>query len=452
MSAAITYAHFLLALAVALNFWAPTAAFADQNRTGEIQRVIVVNPVQSARSLIDRGDFAAATAILDALDQASPEIKETIDPKDIAFLRGLIAYGEARYADASAIFESLLSSDPTLTRVRLELGRTYFAMRRDDPATRELELAMAGGLPNPVIDNIEQLLFLMEERKTVRTRFSLSFVPDSNINQATDGETVDLFGLPFALNDEAREQGGFGVFGSAGIELRPRISKRLRLSAAAFVQHTEFKGRAYDDTIVSVSMGPEIVLGHKYLTISATMFRRWFGGRRLSSGAGGRIALFLRPSRRFRISVEFSGQQVNNALDDGRDGPVISFVARPTFSLNALSQLSATIGINREFTKQMSQRNTGIRLGAGYYREFPWGLAANFRPEVIWRPFDSVQTAFNKRRVDLTTEISIDIIKRDMRVVGLTPVVGYIFQKNWSNIGLFEFTRHRVRIGLTKRF
>lgn len=417
------------------------------------QHVVVVNPIETAKALVARGDYAAAATILDALAQADPKVQAAIDNREVEFLRGQIAFGQGRHEDAARIYRDLLYDDPELTRVRLELGRTLFALRRDDEAEHQFELALSGdSLPNPALDNIEQFLLQISERKVWRTRFSFALVPDSNINQATDAQTVDLFGLPFTLSEDARETSGIGIFSSAGVEWRPRLGKGLRFSADLQGQRTDYEGAAFDDTVASFAVGPEFALGRSYLTLAATGFRRWFGGGAYNAGIGGTATLFVRPLHRLRLRAEVGLRHLEYDLQPERDGAVLGLQINPIFALNSASQLSAVIGFNREFAELTFWRSNAERFGVGYYREMPFGLVAELRPEFVRRRFDALQPAFGRRREDKMLEIATRLQKRDMRIFGLIPTIEILFQRNISNIDLYDFSRLRAQIGLTKRF
>lgn len=450
--AAVLSAALSVGAVLALFAGVPASAEGQEAGSGAGQRIVVVNPVETARSLIARGDYRAAATILDALENADPKVLAVIDPQDIAFLRGLIAFGEERFDKAASIFEAILAQDPSLPRVRLELGRVYFALREDDGAVRQFELAIAGDIGNTAINNAEAFLRRIDDRKVLRTRFSFALAPDSNVNQATSGDTVDIFGLPFALNDDAREKSGLGLFASAGIELRPRLAARVRGSAGLQLQHTEFEGSAFDDTIASGWVGPEISFGDKYLTLAATGFRRWYGHQGFNSGVGGRASLFVRPGRRWRLSGQIRVQAIDYDLNPARDGIVLGIQISPTYTLDTKSQFSAVVGFNRDFADGAVWRSTALKVGLGYYRELPWALTADIRSDVSWRTFDTMQIAFGREREDKTFELGMRVIKRDIRIFGLSPMVGYTLQRNISNIGLYDFTRHRAQIGLTKRF
>lgn len=424
-----------------------------QDQPALARRVVVVNPLVTARTLIERGDTGAAESILDAIDQLPEAERTRFDAVEIQFLRGRIAFAEGRLDDAAGIYRGLLRDRPGLTRVRLELGRTLFSEKRDRTARRQFERALSGDdLPNSAIDNIERFLAVIEDRKTFSLRFALSLVPDSNINQATDGQTVDIFGLPFVLNDEAVETSGVGVFGSAGIEYRPRLSERSRLLATFNAQRTEFDGAEFDDTVIAGSLGAELRLGRHQLRAEATAFRRWFGTPGFNRGAGGRVTLARRLTRRVYLQIAVAGQYVDYDLTPARDGPVLIAQFSPLWVPDPATRVSAILGLSREFARVDFQRSTGLRLGLGLDRDLPWGLTVTARPEVNWRKFDALQAAFGKTREDVIVDFSLDLIKRDLPVFGLVPFLGYTVTHNASNIGFFVFTRHRFRFGLQQRF
>ena len=52
----------------------------------------------------------------------------------------------------------------------------------------------------------------------------------------------------------------------------------------------------------------------------------------------------------------------------------------------------------------------------------------------------------------MTLTGTVSATKRRLAVGGVAPVVSYAYTRNLSTVGLFEYERHRVDVGLTSRF
>ena len=129
------------------------------------------------------------------------------------------------------MFRRILDRDPRLLRVRLELARTLFMERKDEQADYHFRLAAAEHPPVQVGATSLRFREAIRARRAWRFNVDFGFAPDSNINSATDKQTVDIYGLPFQLDPSGRARSGTGHFagGDASIRLnRFRTSPDLR--------------------------------------------------------------------------------------------------------------------------------------------------------------------------------------------------------------------------------
>jgi hypothetical protein len=337
-------------------------------------------------------------------------------------------------------------------RVRLELARSLMMDGQYDRAEKNFEFVLAGDVPKNVATNINSFLEQIYARRTWRLRFNMAVAPDTNINSATDSTTVDIFGLPFSLADNARQRSGVGLFVSGGVEYRPKINDQTRLLTNVQVQRTEYKGSQFDDTIVSGSIGPEMTYGRTVLGVSATGFRRWYGKDGYNTGVGAQFDFITRVTQTVGIELNLLAEDVYYDQDPGHTGPLISGVISGLFSLTPASSLRLRVGLNREFARADFQRSTAYRIGADYYREFPWGLTVSLSPDFVFRPFDAIHPAFGVKRNDKLYEVDVQIVKRDLKVLGFAPYIDYTFTRNVSNVTIYDFARNRIGFGLTRPY
>ena len=104
---------------------------------------------------------------------------------------------------AVTAFRTILSADPNLMRVRLEIARTFFLQKKDKLAREQFERVLAGNPPAGVQANIEGFLEAIHNRRRWRGSLSGQLVWESNYNSGTNDPTVWFFGLPFNRNDAA---------------------------------------------------------------------------------------------------------------------------------------------------------------------------------------------------------------------------------------------------------
>ena len=446
-----------LALVLVVAIYWSSPARADQPAEAADQGVSV--PLEELSSVMSPADVIEVAKRLILAGQTDPahrlllDITATApDPTEVQFLLASIAVAEQRYDDAIDIYRDILTDRPGLTRVRLELARTLFLNEEDEAAEHHFRLVLATEDKGPVAANIRKFLDRIWDRRTFRYAFSLAAAPDTNINVAPEDERVDLFGLPFTLDDDARKTSGVGVVASGGVEYLPRLSKRTKLQTNLFLRHSQYKGDTFDDTFISLNAGPAFHWSRTTLTIQATGYYRWFGHDPYNRSAGVRATLRHDISRRWRMDTTLAFEHVNYFKNNSYDGPTYSLIAAATYGLTSRSYLRSFVAMRFEDTRAYTLRNWEARLGVGYYQELPWGIITYVQPEVTWNPYKGVQAAFGRERTDWQYRIGVSLIKRDLEWLGFAPELRYTYIKNNSTIDFYDYDRHRVELGVTREF
>ena len=180
--------------------------------------------------LTREGKYEAAAKLLEGLELV-PE--DQIDQIEVQFLKGLIALEQERFKEAEDIFREILDNNPKLVRVRLELARSLFGLKRDRAAAYHFRQALASSLPEETQQLVRTFLWLIEQRKFWRINARAAIVPDTNVSAGPRNTTVELFGLPFELDENARRRSGIGLTMSVLGEVFPRLNKFWRLEARA---------------------------------------------------------------------------------------------------------------------------------------------------------------------------------------------------------------------------
>ena len=229
-------AHALCWIASGLSI-CPAAHAAPEPQAIRIDNLSAHDVLTIAAGLIDVGRFEDAQLLLDQL------AADGVGGVERDFLDGMIAMAGKDFARAEALFRKILAADPKLIRVRLELARTLFLQKEDEDADYHFRLAIAESPPATVIANIARFREAIRARRAWRFNLAFGIAPDSNINSATDKERVDILGLPFRLDPDARARSGIGVIGrgrrlgqAVARQQGAALSRRLRPHGALWRQ------------------------------------------------------------------------------------------------------------------------------------------------------------------------------------------------------------------------
>ncbi len=219
-------AKVLLLLVFFLMFFMTSTATARQVRAGDKKKTILI------AGLTEKGQKAQ-----EKLDQMSPEELKELDKK---LARALTLFYDREYAKSLAIFreissqvetmdimfwlgqsamkvgktklavqkfKDMLSIDPSLHRVRLELATCYFQMGDHEKSRKELKTVLRAEPPEQVKVKIHKLLAAidtMTRRAFASLRLSQSIQRDDNVSSGPEEDLISVQGGTVSLGKKEK--------------------------------------------------------------------------------------------------------------------------------------------------------------------------------------------------------------------------------------------------------
>lgn len=421
-------------------------AWATPAGAQEAGQAVAVSNLQAAQLLIANNRLDDAKRVLQHELATRPNDSETL------FLLATVAVAQKQYDVAISLFRRILVREPDAERVRLELARTFYLKGDYDNADRQFRFARAGDINDAVKANIDHFLGAINRLREWTVDFAFALAPDTNQNAATSASQVNLFGLPFALDKNARRQSGIGLAGDIGGEWSPLLDDNLKARFGADLSRTEYSGGLFDDMTLSGYAGPQWLFRDWDISILGTGFKRWYANLDFVSGAGGKIAADYGITSDLLISASAGGQQVTNEFIPDQSGPLLSGQVGGTYVLSPSSLFQLQFGLNRQDAKIVPYSYTGVWFGGGYQQDLPFGFSAGFQPAFFLTRYDEALPAFGKTREDDTVMLAFTVLNRRFDYHGFTPRFSYVFTDQHSNIPLYSFTRNQFQIGLTSLF
>ena len=318
-------------------------------------------------------------------------------------------------------------------------------------ARRELARAQEAGLPADVAQTVSRFSNLLGATKRRGGSIEITAGPDSNVNRATGGRFVDTVIAPFELDADARRQSGFGVM--AGLEgySRDRLGDSVNLLTRGGIRGDLFVGKSlFNDVQFYAGTGPEFSSKMGRIRPALTLERRWFGGDRYSSGVGGTLSWVSTPSPKSQIELDASivRQAIhNNAVLDGT-----RYAAALTYDRALDGDTTARFNL-RGAILDAKEKAEGLRqLSSQVIVAHDFGFANLFGDAGFTKTQGRGELQlFGKTRNDDRIDLGAGIVAR-RTFSGFAPVLRLTHSRSWSNIEIYDFTRTRLDVGLTRQF
>lgn len=383
--------------------------------------------------------------------QGLPGVPTSFDP-DIQreFAEGMTSYEGKDYGRAEVIFRRILDREPALLRVRLELARTLFMQRKDEQADYHFRLAAAEQPSNAVTRNIVRFREAIRARRAWRFNLDFGFAPDSNINSATDKETVGIYGLPFQLDPDGRARSGTGRFVGADASIRLNRSGRFPIYIGGYGRWLRYHDHRFDDAFIGVEAGPEFQVAGGQLRTLATGLMRWYGKRPLVASFGTRFNYERLIGGTWTVAGALSVRHNDYARRHDLDGWEAELRASAYHPLGPTTLGFAYAGTRRDWATDRSQAFWREELGIGILKEIGWGLRPQVSFEVARQAGDGWLAPFAGKRRDWLLEGSFSVYKRDWNIGGFAPSLSLTMTRNFSTISLYDEKRLRAEIRLTR--
>ena len=258
------------------------------------------------------------------------------DRTEVRFLLGLAATASAEQAaeqprrlalpdEAIAALRAILIDHPGLVGVRLELARAFFLKGEDGLSWEHFESVLAGKPPAALVVNIRRFLQTMQARRRWSGYFGFALAPDTNIQGTSDTEYIYIHGLPFRRDTDSQATSGIGFVLWGGGEYNYLLNPLWRLLTGVDVCRKEYPGERFDQSLLSVHLGPRLILNSRTeLKLLGVARGRWLGGHPYTRDLGIRFGVQRQLTSYLGLSAQAAWYQreYQNHRGDALDGPL----------------------------------------------------------------------------------------------------------------------------------
>jgi outer membrane protein len=399
--------------------------------------------IDHATRALEAGNLPEAEKLLLWLGQVAPRHRQ------VRFLQAHLALRKGQHGPAIDLLRDLLSEDPSLVRVRLDLARALYEAGHHEAAQHHFELALGAGLPPVVQRNVEMYLDAIRHLDTYLT-IRAFVLRDSNANQGPRSGTIYLFGLPFTLAPEARPRRASGVVLTA--DGRMALGRGRGTYVLMNLEERRYDDRSVDYRFVQAGAGQSVYLGGWRLGAELGYYDSRFQHQSLSEGPWVRAYAWTQLGPRAQLSPAFQRRRNRYATHH----PLTSTL--DTASLDASVALAPRLSVAAGLT---AARNAASNPLHGFHsREFrlagltelPYGFIIDVGAAYAASRYDAHDFLFGVRRSDRQTRLEINVTQRHWRLARVAPKIFISHVRNRSNVPLHDWNRQVAGVGMTGRF
>ncbi|MCJ2183138.1 surface lipoprotein assembly modifier [Novosphingobium sp. 1949] len=357
----------------------------------------------------------------------------------------------SRTREAAVLLREILDHTPDATPARVELARMQAAMGHVRSAERELRAARAAGLPPAVERVVDFYAGALNAQRPYGVSFDLALAPDNNINRATRSDTLGTIIGDFNLSKDAQAQSGLGLSSRGQVWGRLPIAPHLTLRAELNASGSFYRQDAFNDYALGANLGPRWQSGRDILAFSGTYLARWYGGQPYLDAWGGQASLRHPAGRRTQMSLEASAQVRNDHFSDARDGTLTSVELGLDRAFSARTGASVRVNGARQGARDPAYATKSLGTALYLYREMGGmtlvGSASYSHLEADERIF-----LYPRKRIDNRLALGLTDTLRALKVGSFAPVIGVTYERTWSTLELYDYSRISARFGITAAF
>lgn len=387
------------------------------------------------------------------------------DPMLIKFADALVYRSEGQNKKAIAIYKDMLADNPDFHPVRLNMAQALYADKQYSVAHDQLQKLRGADIPEPVMANVERLMARIDQQEEWRFNASVSYVYDKNLNGVPEKQIVnDKLGT--TLKPESGK--GLQVSGSA--------NKRINLDKNFYAEvggNASLKGywdnSEYNDYLVTASTALGYDDAKNDVSISPFVTKRFYGEEPYSWRKGVTVSgsRWVKPQLKLTATSMFSNETVDDDKKNLREADGLFLGLNALYIKDAKEYFYGGLGRYQndvDKTSFLSYDRNSVNVGWG--REWSQGIStlasASYAIKDYDKPSDDIADFFYRtyriegddlNREDKTTSLGLQVWKRDLTVLGLTPRLVFDYEKTSSNFKYYDDRDDKTAtILLTKSF
>lgn len=400
-----------------------------------------------AEEMSRRGKNNNAEVILGLLaGDPDPDIRN-----EARYRQALLLEANGRNREAALLLRRVLDEKPQAFPARLHLAKLLQLLGDTTGALREIRAAQSSGLPPAVARLVDRYSVALRARRPHGASLTIAVAPNSNINHATSSDTLGTVLGDFQIDKGAKAKSGTGLQLNAQAFRRFAVSDGASLLVRASGLANLYAHSRFNDVVVDLALGPELIFGHDRLQLELGANQRWFGQRPYVRSA--RLAgTFSHPlGARSLLRLSGTASLVDNQLNELEDGKSYWGKLQIERALTSTTGVAASFAIDRQALKDPGYATKSWRAGLTGWRDLG-RITFTATAEFGRLHADKRLWLFPDRREDHYARYSLGASFRQLQFAGFAPLLQFSVERNRSNIAFYDYRRAQTEIGIERAF
>lgn len=377
-----------------------------------------------------------------------------LDPNNVDFL---FIYAKKQeelgdYETSEKIFKKIISLSPKELRYYLDLAKIQFLKLDYENSEKNFRYVYESkNIPSNVKYNIRNYLKILDKNKSKKINYNIKISHNDNINNGTYADTVELFGVPFKIDENAKAKKSYEVL--TNINGRNNFYYKDRKFLSSFdISHSDFEQSNYDRLRLGLSVGPEFKFGKK--NISSLLYghsKELLGGENslISNTISFNTINYVKPDLSVSNELSVGDTRYYNYYDYNSD--IYSFSTDIKKLFNNYSTNFKIQYIDTNSNKDI-YGNIKKKLQLDFSTILANSLILDLSTGKEFINYDQYQPIFLKTRKDELKFFSLDLWSDRIYFGDFYPKLSFLNRKNKSNINVYKTSSNNISLFFVKDF
>lgn len=384
------------------------------------------------------------------------EVARKMDTLDLQYWMGKSAMSAGQTDTAIQSFETMLSRDPNLPKVRLELAMIYLKKGDKEKAQKQLDILLSMSPPEALkqqIQTLKQDISKADQQVFLSLRASLGYQYDSNINVQPDVESVQLANGGRLSNTKAKADHAFMTNLNLDVVYDPKKQGMIWRNRISYYNLDYNHENDFDYSQVDLRTSLEKYQEHYRWRLPIGYVDKTYAGKRLSHSVyiEPSFDYVITPALDWTVNLRYEKETFYEPIQRGQNNQTTSI------SLGPRAQFRPSWGIGF-LTGQIHfmQNNTNIGylgfremgIGPSFFASIkPWAIDFFVNARYAKRQYNAPNLFLSpEKREDNRFQYTMLISKTLNKQFSVSA--SYSYSKTQSNLPLYDFDKSVFGINL----